>query len=127
MKNEKTKKVHLKYVFFKTISIALTVMPLIVYVVLGLISGDIHKGKKVILGFTCIIAIILSTINILMKHHLRSPLFLVLLGLYYTIENALPLFIAICVGVILDEFIFTPLTIKYKSKYTINKEIDERL
>lgn len=127
MKSEKTKKVHLKYILFKAISIALTVMPLIVYVILGLISGDIHKGQKIFLGSTCIIALILSIINILMKHHLRSPMFLILLGLYYTIENALPLFIIVCVGVILDEFIFTPLTIKYKNKYTINKEIDERL
>jgi hypothetical protein len=122
-----TKKAKLKYVLCKIISILLTIMPLLVYIVIGFENGDIHKGQKVFLGFTCIMAIMLTMFNILFKYKLRSPLFILLLGIYYAINNILTLIIIICVGIVLDEFIFTPLAKKYKEKYTINKEIDERL
>ena len=125
-KSDITKKAKAKYIFFNFISICLTVMPLIVYVMIGLFNGDIHKGEKVFLGFTVIMAIMLTSLNIIKKHKLRSPLFILILGIYYAIDNILPLFILISSGIILDEFIFTPLTRKYKNKYTINKEIDRR-
>lgn len=122
-----TKKAKAKYVFCKVMSILLTIMPLLVYIIIGFANGDIHKGQKVFLGFTCIMALMLTMFNILFKYKLRSPLFLLLLGIYYALDNILTLIIIICVGIVLDEFIFSPLAKRYKQKYTINKEIDERL
>ena len=124
--SDATKTAKLKYIICKTASICLTVMPLIIYIFIGLLNGQIHKGQKIFLGFTCIMAIILTIINILMKYHLRSPLFLTILGLYYAFDNILPLLLIICFGIVLDEFVFYPLRCKYKQKYIINKEIDKR-
>ena len=125
--SEITKSAKTKYVVCKIMSFLLTVAPLFIYVIIGLANGDIHKGQKVFLGFTCIMALILTLFNILLKYQLRSPLFLLLLGIYYALNNILPLIIIVCVGIVLDEFVFSPLKRKYKEKYVVNKEIDDRL
>ena len=125
--SENTKKNKIKYVLCKLCSIMVTVIPLLVYVIIGISNGDIHKGQKVFLGFTCVMALLLTLFNILFKHRLRSPLFILLLGLHYALENILTLIVIICIGVVLDEFIFTPYAKKYKTKYIVNKEIDERV
>lgn len=125
--SKKTKSSKFKYILCKMISFCLTVMPLLIYIVIGLINGDVYKSEKIVLGFSCIVALILTIVNVLLKYHLRSPLFILLLGLYYAIDNILPLLLIICVGIVLDELVFTPFTKKYKQLYVINKEIDERL
>lgn len=121
-----TKSMKRKYYFYQVLSILVTVAPLLVYIVIGFANGDIHKGQKVFLGFTCIMAAILVTINTLMKYHLRSPLFILLLGVYYALTNILPLIVIIAVGTIIDEFLFAPKAKKYKLKMQMNKEIDNR-
>lgn len=128
MKNtsNRTKSFRAKYWTCKVISILLTIGPLLVYLVMGFADGDVHKGEKVFLGFTVATAAILTIVNILMKYKLRSPIFIILLGIYYAMENTLPLFIIISCAVVLDEFVFTPLCKKYKQQLTINKEIDAR-
>ena len=125
--DKQTKSMKLKYILCRTASICLTILPLVIYVILGLVNGEIRISQKVFLSFTCIMAIILTAINILFKHSLRSPLFLILLGLYYTLNNILTLMIIISIGIISDEFIFAPLSKKYKERYIINKELDKRL
>jgi hypothetical protein len=99
---------------------------LIIYIIKGFADGSIHKGEKVFLGMTVIMALILVTINTLFKYKLRSPIFLLLLGIYFALGNILPLIIILSIGVILDEFLFEPLTKKYKNLATINAEIDKR-
>lgn len=125
--SDQTKKAKFKYKVCRLISTILTVVPLLVYVIIGLLNGDIHKGQKVFLGFTVVTAVILVITNVLFKYTLRSPLFILLLGLYYALNNVLTLIVLVCLGVVLDEFIFAPLAKKYKQKYIINKEIDERI
>lgn len=125
--SKKTKSEKFKYILCKVASFSLCIMPLLIYIVLGFLDGDIQKGEKVFLGFTCITALILTIVNLLMKYHLRSPMFLLMLGIYYAMNNVLTVFIIISAGVVLDEFIFSPLARKHKQKYIINKEIDDRL
>ena len=111
---------------FQILSFLVTVAPLIVYAIIGFANGDIHTNKKIFLGFTLIMAFILVLINVLFKFHLRSPLFIIILGIYFALNKILNLLIIISVGTVLDEFIFQPLTKTYKQKYIINKEIDKR-
>ena len=111
---------------FQILSFLVTVAPLIVYVIIGFANGDIHTNKKIFLGFTLITAFILVLINVLFKFHLRSPLFIIILGIYFALNKILNLLIIISIGTVLDEFIFQPLAKNYKQKYIINKEIDKR-
>ena len=122
-----TKKYKRCKVIFQILSFLLTVAPIIVYTILGFANNEIHTGNKVFLGFTLVTAIILVAINVMFKYHLRSPLFLMILGIYFALDKILPLLIIVSAGIVIDEFVFQPLIKSFKSKYQINKEIDKRI
>ena len=112
------------YRTFKLLSWAVTILPLIVYFVIAFSKAEIVH--KLAIGSMLTIVLILTVINIVGKLQLRSPLFLLLIGIYVGLGQILtPLVITSC-GVVLDEFIFTPLYKKYKQLYVINREIDKR-
>ena len=121
-----TKKYKRLTILFQILSFLVTVAPLIVYVIIGFANDEIYTGKKVFLGFTLIIALFLVLTNVLFKFHLRSPLFIIILGIYFALNKILTLLIIISIGIVLDEFIFQPLIKKYREKYIINNEIDKR-
>lgn len=120
-----TKKYTNLYWLFRSISFLILVLPLIIYGVKGFIEGDVTE--KFTLGMTISISAILVALNILFKYHIRSTIWIIVLGIYFCIENIMPLLLCIAIGTILDEFIFTPLYKSYKNKATINKEIDKRV
>ena len=124
--SERTVSYRRKFIFFKLLSIIATIGPLLVYIVMGSFSGECGKTDKVFLSFTCLVAAMLTLINLLYKYHLRSPMFILLLGVYKTLHNILPLIIILAIGVVLDEFVFTPAYKRAKDKLVINKEIDAR-
>lgn len=115
-----------KYILFKLLSLCVTVLPLLVYVFIGFFNGQVEKAQKITLSFSCMMALMLVFVNIIFKYKLRSPLFILLLGVYSALRNILPLILMLSVGVILDEFIFTPAYMKAKNRLIINKEIDVR-
>ena len=112
------------YETFKILSWSVTILPLVVYFVIAFSKAEIVH--KLAIGSMLTIVLILTVINIIGKLQLRSPLFLLLIGIYVGLGQILtPLVITTC-GVVLDEFIFTPLYKKYKQLYIINREIDKR-
>ena len=112
------------YRTFKLLSWAVTILPLIVYFVIAFSKAEVVH--KLAIGSMLTIVLILTVINVIGKLQLRSPLFLLLIGIYVGLGQILtPLVITSC-GVVLDEFIFTPLYKKYKQLYVINREIDKR-
>ena len=112
------------YRTFKLLSWAVTILPLVVYFVIAFSKAEIVH--KVAIANMLAIVLILTVINIVGKLQLRSPLFLLLIGIYVGLGQILtPLVITSC-GVVLDEFIFTPIYKKYKQLYVINREIDKR-
>ena len=118
---EKYKKL---YNAFRILSVAVTLGPLCVYFVIAFIRAT--TVSKLAVGSTLAIVLILTLVNLIGKYHLRSPLFLLLIGIYTGLGTILtPLYITTA-GVVLDEFILTPAAKKYKQLYTINKEIDKR-
>lgn len=126
MDNKLTKKYKIRYRFNAWMSFLCETLPLVIFVGIGLFNGDVHKGQKVFLGFSVIMASILLGLNTLRKHNLRSPMFIVLIGLSYALTNLLPVMLTISFCCIFDEFIFTPLKIKNKDLYVINGQIDKR-
>ena len=112
------------YETFKILSWAVTILPLVVYFVIAFSKAEIVH--KLAIGSMLTIVLILTVINVIGKLQLRSPLFLLLICIYIGLGQILtPLVITSC-GVVLDEFIFTPLYKKYKQLYIINREIDKR-
>lgn len=106
-------------------SIIILIVPLFVYGIKGFIEGAV--GEKFTLGITITIAAILVALNILFKYRIRSTIWIVVLGIYVAVDNILPLLLCVAIGTIVDEFILTPLAKHYKSKASINKEIDKRI
>ena len=107
------------------LSIALNIIPIVVYFIIGMANGDVRQ--KVTLGLTFFIAVCLVVINILFKYSIRSTIWIILIGIYVALDNITTLLIIIALCTIVDEFIVTPLHNKYKEKYKINREMDERL
>ena len=119
-----TKKYKIKLNICRLLSFTLTVLPVIIYTIMGFMDGTI--GEKVSLGICVILALIFVLINIMFKYHIRSTLWVLLIGIYVCIDNIIPLLIIMAATTIIDEFVLVPLINKYKNKYIINKEIDIR-
>ena len=128
-KSDITKKYSRLYKLFLSLSIIITFAPLVAFAITGFVMGETHQ--KFVLGATVVIAIILTVVNILFKFHLRSILWIIVLGIYFCLSNLpsviLALLLIIAITTIIDEFVFTPLYKKYKQKANINKEIDKRI
>lgn len=120
-----TKNYKTKYTIFNILSICLTLLPMLIYVIIGFSQGSVQE--KVVLGLTTFVAIALSVINLLFKYSIRSTIWILLIGVYVCLDKITTLLIIIAICTIVDEFIITPLKKKYKEKYKINKEIDARL
>ena len=109
---------------FSLLSILVLLAPLAYYLVEAFIAGVVIE--KLALGGLATMAIILTLFNTIMKANLRSPIWLILIGIFLVLENILPLIIFIAAGTILDEFVLSPLARRYRNLYTINNEIDKR-
>ena len=123
--SKETRKYKNLSILFLALSILVLVAPLAYYSVVGFIEGE--TTEKFTLGLTFVIAAILFVINILFKFHIRSTIWILVLGIYFCLDSILPLIFMVAIGNILDEFLFTPLHKHYKSKASINKEIDKRI
>lgn len=126
---KKTSDVTRKYkrlsLLFFTLSILVLAAPLLYYTIAAFIGGEVTE--KVTMGMTFIVAGLLTAVNLVFKYNFRSALWILVLGIYYCLDNILPLLLMVAVGTILDEFILTPLHKNYAAKAKINGEIDQRI
>ena len=86
-------------------------------------SNDITKEA---LGITIVVSAIFFFANLILKYHIRSTVWILLIGIYIALKDITTLLIIISVCTVLDEFLVTPLYKHYKERYKINKEIDKR-
>ena len=112
------------YIISRILSSIMVLLPISIYTIIGLINGSVRS--KLVLGVCLTLAIIFVAINVIAKHRIRSTIWILLIGIYMSCVNIVPLLIIIAIVTIIDEFILEPLYKKYKAKYTINKEIDIR-
>ena len=124
---ETTQKYKTTYWILFGISILLNFLPLIVYIIKGYASIEVSEARKVTLTMTMMIALILSIYNILAKKHMRSVIWILLLGVYFAVQKIELLLLLMAICTIVDEFIVEPLMKKYKLKWKTNYEIDSRL
>lgn len=119
-----TKKYKRLSFIFGLLSLLCTVAPVTYFTVLGFINGEIRN--KVTLGCTLMLCLVLVVINIIKKENLRSPVYIMILGIYMCLDNLLSLFLIMAITTMLDEMVFTPLYRMYKNRAVINREIDKR-
>lgn len=124
MKSPITKKYKNIYRIFTFLSIIVLLAPICYYTVEAFIAGAVIE--KLALGGLATGAILMTMFNALMKANLRSPIWLLVIGVYLALDYILPLIIFIAVGTILDELVLSPIAKKYKNLYIINNEIDKR-
>ena len=98
--------------------------PLIYFLCDGFANGTI--AQKFTMSTFAVVAVILSLLNILLKMHIRSTIWIILIGLSFCVTAIQPIIIVLGAASIIDEFILTPIRNNAKRKYEINKEIDLR-
>ena len=113
-----------KYIICRALSILLTLLPILVYTILGFINGS--TGNKIALGMCLLLALIFVLINVIFKHRIRTTIWIIMVGIYVCVNNIIPLLLLMAFSTALDEFILEPLYKSYKEKYKVNKEIDKR-
>lgn len=119
----KTMRLRRSKIILGIISLLLCYAPLLVALITGFSYSDNERGK-VTLSICCIVALLLTLINIISKYSVRSTMWVLLLGAYAVLEDVMPYLIAIAICTIIDEFIITPLYKSVKNRYIINREID---
>lgn len=91
----------------------------------GLVCGT--ETTRYTMCLAGVVGVVLGTVSLLLKKHWRTPLVIVMAGLYYAISQFAPVLIALAVSIVADELVFSPLYHYFKSKTQINHEIDKRL
>lgn len=119
-----TKRYKRQYNIARLLSILLNAGPLVYYGILGFSLAE--PVKKIVLSLTAIGAFTFTLISVAFKLHIRSTIFLMMLGIHCCIDNITGLIIVMAATTLLDELIVTPMVKYSKEKYTINREIDRR-
>lgn len=119
-----TKKYGRLAILFEVLSWLILTVPMIVFIVMGFITGAVVS--KVALGLTAVAALIILAVSALQKLKLRSPFWILTIGLSFCLTEIYPLLLFMGIGTILDELILSPLGKHYHSLHTINREIDKR-
>lgn len=127
MASKFTKGLRAKLWVCRIIDFLILVVPCLVYVIFAFVNGDIGNTKKIILTGLCAVAIIITIFNLFAQKHKRSPIWLVIIGLFIAIRELLmPLIIMLAVGSILDDFLFAPLISYYRTALISSKVYDKR-
>ena len=122
-----TKKCRIKYWLASVLNVLLMLVPLATYVGIAMMDGGVTTAQKVGVTGTVLVAILFTGLNVILQKHLRCPIWIVLLGLFIAMQEAiLPLIIILAAVSVLDDLLFTPLTQYYKTKLIAAKAMDER-
>lgn len=102
--------------------------PLMIAVFFGYAECSEYKDSTgaVILTGTIVVCLILMLVNVLMKYKLRCVIWIMILGLYFALDDIVILVLCFAITSILDDLVLSPLTEHYKVEYTSNRAMDKR-
>ena len=123
----RTKKFKLGALICTLLSIVLSIGPLVVYSVMAFNSAAATTVDKVTLMSMLSVGVILSLVCAINKYTPRCRLWLVLIGLYVCLDSFIGCVLVMAITQCADELVVNPLAKHFRSKYSINKEIDKRL
>lgn len=110
-------------IIFGSLSALCTIGPIIGFALYALIS-DAVVVHKVTLCFTLLIVLVFSLIAAINKFAFKSKVWIIMIGLYLSLDFMLTPIIVVGACQIADELIFTPLHNYFKRHYEIRKEIE---
>lgn len=99
--------------------------PILFFFIRAFAVGD--TTHKLTLGLTFTVALVLAAINLIMKSHLRSVIWVLLIGVFAVLNHYLAIILTFAITTFAEELVFSPLHRYYKNKARINAEIDKRL
>lgn len=122
----RTKKFKLGAWICTLLSIILSIGPLVVYSVIAFNNAGATTVDKVTLMSMLSIGVILSLVCAINKYTPRCRLWLVLIGLYVCLDSFIGCVLVMAITQCADELVVHPLAKYFRSKYSINREIDKR-
>lgn len=122
--SEITKRDRLLSWLFWLLSFLLNFGPLIAFSIYAFTQGE--PRQKLVLGGTITVALVLTVLNALFKYHLRSVMWILVIGIYFCIQKIGPMLATVAICTMVDEFIVHPLYKSFRGKYKVNREIDKR-
>lgn len=124
---EATKKYKNYYLILFFLSWALTLVPLIVFAILGMCNGEVTTTTKVSLGITLAVVLVMTVVNISSKLNFKLTLIWgMLLMLYCCVDKFLVAISVMFICTAIDELIVSPLKASYRRKFLHNKDQDTR-
>lgn len=124
--NTRTKQFMWAAILLTALSIILSFGPAAIYLVQGFIHAQVVV-EKVALTMSILVAAIGSMVCFLSRTiHFRSRIWIIFLALFYVLDNAFALILIFAITQIIDELVVAPLARHYRSKFSINREIDKR-
>lgn len=125
-KSKTTKKYQKLALIFSLISVLLLLGPTTFYVLTGIATATLTV-QKVALVSTVAVSLLLTMFCAINKVVFRSKIWLVVLALFFVIDNFLVMIMIFGITQCLDELIVSPLARHYRTKANINAEIDKRM
>lgn len=125
-KSKTTKKYARLAIIFSVLSVLLLLGPTAFYVISGVMVAPLVI-QKVALVSTVAVSLLLTMLCAINKWVFRSKIWLIVLALFFVIDNFLVMILIFGITQIADELIVSPLARFFRSKASINHEIDKRL
>lgn len=125
-KSKETKKYGRLALIFTALSILCVFGPMIYFAIAAFMGGAAIVQKFALVS-SLLVVVILTVIAVFGKWACRSRSFILLIGLSICLNNFLPIFYVFAGCQIADELIIAPLAAHFRSKTSINKELDKRV
>lgn len=124
--NKRTKKFLWAAIILTALSLLLTLGPAGFFLVKGFLAANVVI-EKVALTMSIFVAAIGSLVCLMSRTiQFRSRIWIILLALFFVLDEFLLLIMVFATTQILDELVVAPLARHYRSKFSINREIDKR-
>lgn len=122
-----TKLIQTKYWMLVFFDVVCLYLPLIIYLIIAVANSETPVSARIALVACIMISGVLALLNAMTKVKLRSPRWIILVGLYIAVqEMLLPLIIIMGVTTIADDFFFGPLITHYRTTLIASKTFDAR-
>lgn len=125
-KSETTKKYRKLGLIFSLLSFLLLVGPVFYYVGVGFMTTGVVVQKLALVS-AVLVSVILTGICAINKVVFRSKIWIIVLALFFVIDHFLVMIFVFGGTQILDELVVSPLAKYFRSKASINAEIDKRV
>lgn len=117
-----TRKAHRLTLMFFILSIMASFGPCLYGVVRAFIEGSVvSKYSLGIVGVACIIIALVAALN---KYRPRCIPWLLFIAIHICVGDVMPIIIAVGIGIVVDEFIFTPAYKFFRKQYEMQKQGD---